>query len=285
MKIKELYDESTYTLTYIVWDERSGDAVVVDPVLNYDVRASRTSTRSVEQVANFIEKENLKLHWVLETHAHADHMSGGQFLKEKFGAKLAIGKGITKIQKTFQKMFNLPPTFAVDGSQFDKLVVDGERLTAGSLFIEAIATPGHTPACLTYQIEDAVFTGDALFMHDYGTGRTDFPEGSATALYHSVHERLYGLPDATRVFVGHDYLPNGRELQFQTTIGESKRCNPQLNAGTTEEDFVKFRNDRDATLRAPQLIFQSIQVNVNAGLLPEPAENGQRYLTVPLNYG
>jgi len=283
MEIKAYYDEATYTLTYVVWDEATMDAVVIDPVLNYNPLGSQTSTESVDDVANFLNAQKLQLRAILETHAHADHLSGSQALKHRFNAPVVIGENITKVQETFKGIFQLGDGFRTDGSQFDKLIKDGETWWAGSLPIEAIATPGHTPACMTFKIEDAVFTGDALFMHDYGTGRTDFPKGSARDLYHSVHDRLYALPDETRVFVGHDYQPGQRELRYETTIGKSKRCNPQLRAETTEQEFVEFRNSRDASLAAPRLLFQSVQVNVNAGCLPKPQPNGVRYLTLPLN--
>lgn len=283
MEIKAFYDEATYTLTYVVWDEVTRDAVVIDPVLNYDPLGSQTSTESVDEVTDFLREQNLELRAIMETHAHADHLSGSQVLKHRFGAPIAIGQTITKVQETFKGIFQLGDDFATDGSQFDKLIVDGERWHVGSLTIEAIATPGHTPACMTYKIEDAIFTGDALFMHDYGTGRTDFPKGSSKDLYHSVHERLYSLPDDTRVFVGHDYQPGQRELRYETTIGKSKRCNPQLRAGTTEQDYVKLRETRNSELDAPRLLFQSVQVNVNAGRMPEQQSNGVRYLKLPIN--
>lgn len=283
MEIRAFYDEPTYTLTYVVWDEATRDAVVIDPVLNYDPLASQTSTESADEVTEFLQKEKLQLRAILETHAHADHLSGSQVLKHRFGAPVAIGETITKVQETFKPVFLLGNDFATDGSQFDKLLKDGEKWKVGSLTVEAIATPGHTPACMTYKIEDAIFTGDALFMHDYGTGRTDFPKGSARDLYRSVHERLYSLPDDTRVFVGHDYQPGQRELRYETTIGKSKRCNPQLRAETTEKEFVEFRSSRDSELPAPRLIFQSVQVNVNAGHLPRAQSNGVRYINLPLN--
>jgi glyoxylase-like metal-dependent hydrolase (beta-lactamase superfamily II) len=234
-------------------------------------------------VESFLKKEGLRLHYVLETHAHADHLSGSQYLKRRFDAKVGIGARIRDVQKVFADVFDLGASFAVDGSQFDQLFQDGERVRAGTLAIEIIATPGHTPACVTYKIEDAVFTGDALFIEDYGTGRCDFPSGSADALYTSVHDRLYALPDATRVFVGHDYQPGARPLRFETTIGKSKEANIQLRASTPREEFVKMRTERDAKLAAPRLLYPSVQVNVDAGRLPRPRENGRRYLTVPLN--
>lgn len=281
-EVKAFFDERTHTLTFVVWDAATRDAVVIDPVLDYEPIGSYTFTESIEVVSNFVREQGLKLRFVLETHAHADHLSGSQLLARRFEAKVAIGERIREVQETFKKLFDLPETFAVDGSQFDLLIADGDELEAGSLKIEAVATPGHTPACLSYLIGDSVFTGDALFMDDYGTGRCDFPRGSAEALFDSV-QRLYELPDETRVFVGHDYQPGGRELRFQTTIGASKRNNPQLNARTSREEFVAFRKQRDAGLAAPNLLFQSVQVNIAAGKLPAQHPNGIRYLTLPLN--
>ena len=283
MKIETLFDPATYTLTYVVYDPKSRDAVVIDPVLDYEPLSSATATKSVALVESFLKKEALRLHYVLETHAHADHLSGSQHLRQTRGAKVAIGARIRDVQKVFKDVFDLAPSFAVDGSQFDRLLEDGEHLTAGTLDIEVIATPGHTPACVTYRIGDAVFTGDALFIEDYGTGRCDFPSGSADALYSSIHERLYALPDATRVFVGHDYQPNGRPLRYETTIGRSKEANVQLRASTTREEFVRMRTERDATLAAPRLLYPSVQINIDAGRLPAPRANGRRYLVVPLN--
>lgn len=283
MQIETFYDQATFTLTYVVYDQKSRDAVVIDPVLDYDPLSSATATKSLEAVEAFLEKEGLRLHYVLETHAHADHLSGAQYLKRRFGAKVAIGARIREVQEVFKDVFDLGPSFPVDGSQFDRLFEDGEKARAGTLEIEVFATPGHTPACVTYKIEDAIFTGDALFIEDYGTGRCDFPSGSADALYTSVHERLYGLPDATRVFVGHDYQPNGRSLRYETTIGKSKESNVQLRASTSRDEFVRRRTERDATLKAPRLLYPSVQINIDAGRLPAPHANGRRYLTVPLD--
>lgn len=283
--VHTFYDPKTFTLTYVVFDPASRDAVVIDPVLDYDEAASKTATASLEKVAAFIDGEKLKLHFVLETHAHADHLSGSQWLKQRYGAKVVIGARIRDVQSTFKKVFNLAEAFAVDGSQFDMLVEHGQKLEAGKLAVGVIGTPGHTPACVTYQIGDAIFTGDALFMEDYGTGRCDFPMGSAEALYESVHERLYALPDETRVFVGHDYQPGGRELRYETTIGVEKKSNVQLKADTPKADYVAFRTKRDATLNAPRLLLPSVQVNIDAGKLPVPDANGARYLRIPVNMG
>lgn len=282
MQIETFYDPATFTLTYVVFDPKSRDAVVIDPVLDYDPAGAATSTASIEKVEAYLRKEDLRLHYVLETHAHADHLSGSQYLKQRFDAKVAIGARIREVQAVFRDVFDLGPSFAVDGSQFDRLLEDRERLQAGTLAIEVIATPGHTPACVTFRIEDAVFTGDALFIEDYGTGRCDFPSGSADALYTSIHERLYPLPDATRVFVGHDYQPNGRELRAETTIGRSKEANIQLRTTTSRQDFVAMRNARDATLAPPRLLYPSVQINIDAGRMPQPHANGKRYLSIPL---
>ncbi|HSO35199.1 MAG TPA: MBL fold metallo-hydrolase [Labilithrix sp.] len=282
MNIETFFDPVTFTLTYVVFEPKTRDAVVIDPVLDYDVLSSKTSTASIARIEAFLKQKELKLHYVLETHAHADHLSGSQYLKRRFGAPVAIGAAIVDVQKVFSGVFDLGAAVPTDGSQFDCLLADGEKLAAGSLQLEIIATPGHTPACVTYKIGDAAFTGDALFIEDYGTGRCDFPSGSADALYTSVHERLYGLPDATRVFVGHDYQPNGRALRAETTIGRSKESNVQLRASTSREEFVRRRTERDAMLQAPRLLFPSVQVNIDAGRLPRPHANGQRYLTIPL---
>jgi glyoxylase-like metal-dependent hydrolase (beta-lactamase superfamily II) len=283
MEIKAFFDPATFTLTYVVYDPETRDAIIIDPVLDYDPGGSQTSTTSADQVSELVEQAALRVHLVLETHAHADHLSSAQILKRRHESSVAIGDKIGLVQETFKGFFDLPETFATDGSQFDRLLMDDELVEAGSLRIRAIATPGHTPACMSYQVGDAVFTGDALFLEDYGVGRCDFPGGSAESLYHSVHDRLYSLPDETRVFVGHDYLPNGRELRYETTIGRSKRENVQLRSETTKDEFVALRKSRDATLASPRLLFPSVQVNVNAGMLPAPQENGKRYLHVPIN--
>jgi glyoxylase-like metal-dependent hydrolase (beta-lactamase superfamily II) len=281
-EVKAFFDKRTQTLTYVVFDPDTLDAVVIDPVLDYEPVGSFTFTESLEAVTAFVRQRELRLHYVLETHAHADHLSGSQLLARRFEARVVIGKRITEVQATFQRIFDLPATFATDGSQFDLLLEEGNVLRGGSLSIGALATPGHTPACLSYLIGDAVFTGDALFLDDDGTGRCDFPRGSADALFDSV-QKLYRLPESTRVFVGHDYQPNGRDVRWQTTIGSAKRHNIQLNERTTRSEFVRFRQERDAKLAAPKLLLQSVQVNVDAGRLPAPHENGIRYLRLPLN--
>ena len=282
MQIKTFFDPRTFTLTYLVWDPATRDAVVIDPVLDFDPASGKVWTESADVVADFAEAEGLSVHYSLETHAHADHLSGGQIFADRFGAKVAIGSGIRAVQEVFGPVFAKGPDFPTDGSQFDVLVEHGQSLVAGSLTVQTIHTPGHTPACVTWHIEDAVFTGDALFMPDFGTGRCDFPAGSAEDLYDSVTKRLYTLPDATRVFVGHDYQPGGRALEFETTIGASRTDNEHLKADTPLQEFVEFRTTRDASLAPPALIFQSLQVNARAGKLPEPDEKGRRMLRMPM---
>lgn len=281
--IKEFFDPQTWTLTYIVYDANSRDALIIDPVWNYDPAASTVSDQSLQDLLQFVKEKELNVHLILETHAHADHLSSSQLLKKHFPqAKLAIGAKIKVVQEVFKKIYNLDENFPVDGSQFDTLLSDGDELQAGSLTVKAMETPGHTPACLSYIISENVFTGDALFMPDYGTGRCDFPAGSAEDLYHSVHEKLYTLPDHYKVYVGHDYQPGGRSLQFQSTIGEQKEKNIQLRQSTTKEEFVAFRKSRDADLAAPRLLLPSVQVNINAGHLPKPESNGVSYLKIPI---
>lgn len=282
-QIKEFFDKNTWTLTYVLWDDKTKDAIVIDPVMDYDPAASKTSEESANEVIEYLKSKQLKLHFILETHAHADHLSGSQIIKKQFpDAKVAIGENIKKVQEVFKNVFDLPDDFKTDGSQFDQLLKDGEEFAAGSIKIKTIFTPGHTPACASYLIDSNVFVGDALFMPDYGTGRCDFPAGSAVDLYHSIHNRLYELPEDTKVYTGHDYLPNGRPLKFMATIAEEKKENIQLKATTSLEEFVQFRTERDRTLAAPKLLLPSVQVNIDAGHLPKPAKNGTRYLRIPI---
>jgi glyoxylase-like metal-dependent hydrolase (beta-lactamase superfamily II) len=248
----------------------------------FEPSSGRTRNDSSDTVAKFIDEHGLTIQYVLDTHAHADHFTGLQYFKERYGAKTVIGKYIATVQATFRDIFNLGTDFPVDGSQFDVLLGDGETLDAGPIQIKAIHTPGHTPACLTYQIGDALFVGDAIFMPDFGTARCDFPGGSGEALYDSI-QKLYALQDETRVFTCHDYMPGGRELRYQSTVGEQKKSNVQLSENTTKEAYVAFRTERDAGLSLPKLILPSLQVNIRAGRLPEPEENGTAYLKTPLN--
>ncbi|MEZ4237488.1 MAG: MBL fold metallo-hydrolase [Myxococcota bacterium] len=281
MKVHAQFDPHTFTLTYVVYDPDTRDAIVIDPVLDYHPLRVKVSTGSVDQVVAFVKQHELNVHYVLETHAHADHLTGAQPLKDALGARTGIGEHIQQVQEVFAGLFDWGADFRRDGSQWDLLAKDGQAFRAGSLEITPLHTPGHTPACVTYRIDDALFTGDTLFMPDFGTGRCDFPGGSADQLYDSI-KRLYALPDATRVFVGHDYQPNGRPLAYETTIGASKAHNKQLRGDTDRATFVEWRTQRDQTLEPPTLIFQSLQVNATGGHLPEPHPNGMRYLKLPM---
>jgi len=282
MKIQHFFDPDTFTLTYVVIDPKTKDAVIIDPVLDFDPASGQVTDKSIAVVIEYIKRESLNIKAILETHAHADHLSSSQLLKKLFPeAILGIGEKIKVVQEFFKSHFHID-YLKTNGSQFDHLFKDNEELVFGSLKMKAIPTPGHTPACMSYLFEDALFTGDALFMPDYGTGRCDFPDGSAKELYHSITKNLFSLPDQTRVFVGHDYSPNGREMRFETTIGESKEKNIQLKSITTESEFVEFRQGRDKTLKAPRLLFPSIQVNADAGHLPPRESNELSYLKLPL---
>lgn len=283
MKIQHFFDPDTFTLTYLVIDPQTQDAVIIDPVLDFDPPSGQVTDSSIAQVIDYVKREGLQVRAILETHAHADHLSSSQILKQHFpDAILGIGEKIKVVQEVFKNHFNID-YLKTDGSQFDHLFKDFEEVQFGSLKMKAIPTPGHTPACMSYLFEDAIFTGDALFMPDYGTGRCDFPKGSARDLYHSVAKNLYTLSDETRVFVGHDYLPNGREMQFETTIGASKKNNIQLQATTSEAEYIEFRESRDRTLKAPRLLLPSIQVNADGGKLPPRENNSVSYLKLPLN--
>ncbi len=281
MIIKAFFDPQTFTLTYVVYDPESKDALVIDPVLNYTPESSTYSTESLDKVDAFIQSETLTLHVILETHAHADHLTGAQVLKARYPhSKIGIGENITLVQKTFKHVFNFKE-FNENGIQFDILLNETDTLNAGTLTLKTMFTPGHTPACSSFLIEDAVFTGDALFMHDYGTGRCDFPGGDSGTLFDSI-QKLYALPENTKVYVGHDYLPKGRDLAFESTIKLQKERNPHITSTTSKADFIKFRDSRDSSLKAPKLLLQSLQVNIDAGHLPQAEDNGKQYLKVPI---
>jgi glyoxylase-like metal-dependent hydrolase (beta-lactamase superfamily II) len=280
MHFQHFFDDDTWTLTYVVHDGRS--AVVIDPVRDYDPRSGRTSWASSERVAAYLEAEGLAVPYVIDTHAHADHLTALPFFRQRYGARSVTGARVGEIQRAFRDLFNLDPNFPVDGRQFDVLLDEGKRLAFGSLEVEALHTPGHTPAHMSWRIGDAVFLGDTLFMPDYGSARCDFPGGSASELYDSI-QRIYAMPDDTRLFVCHDYLPGGRPLAFESTVREQKRRNVQINQRTTRAEYVAFREKKDAGLDAPTLILPSIQVNIRAGELPEPESNGISYLKIPLD--
>ncbi|MBY0516806.1 MAG: MBL fold metallo-hydrolase [Bacteriovoracaceae bacterium] len=281
--MKHFFDPDTFTLTYVVIDKQTKDAVIIDPVLDFDQASGTIDDHSLQDLINYIKIENLNILGVLETHAHADHLSSSQLLKQLYPkAKIAIGSRITEVQDTFKQHFHID-YLKTDGSQFDLLIKDFEEIQFGSLKMKAIPTPGHTPACMSYLFDDALFVGDSVFMPDYGTGRCDFPKGSAKNLYHSITKNLYTLPDSTKVYVGHDYSPNGRPMAFLTTIGESKKNNIQLKANTSENEFISFRESRDKTLKAPRLLLPSIQVNIDAGHLPPKEENGKSYMKLPIS--
>ena len=283
MKIQHFFDAATSTLSYVVYKQDQGFAVVIDPVWDFDLASGRLSDGSVSAIVEYLQEHKLAVSHIIETHVHADHLSGAQILKSQFPeARLVINARITKVQEFFKSVYNMKEDLPVDGSQFDYLVEDFETFAAAGLQIKAIPTPGHTPICTSFLVEDAVFTGDAMFMPDFGTGRCDFPSGSAKDLYLAITEQLYKLPDATRVFVGHDYQPGGRDLKFETTIGEQKRDNIQLKSSATLEEFVSFREKRDAVLSAPKLLYPSLQVNIRGGRIPREEDNGISYLKIPL---
>jgi glyoxylase-like metal-dependent hydrolase (beta-lactamase superfamily II) len=282
MNVQPFFDERTSTLTYVVFDAATRDAVIIDPVLDFDPPGGKVWTESLDKVAAFVGEKQLKVHYVLETHVHADHLSGSQWLKKRLGAKVAVSHRITEVQEVFKAIFNWRD-FPTDGRQFDVLLEDDQVIQAGSLEFKAVPTPGHTPACMSFITSNAVFTGDALFLDDIGVGRCDFPRGDAAALYESVSKRLFTLPDETVVYTGHDYPPKDRTWKASTTIGEAKRTNAQLTAAMPKEEFVAKRTARDRTLQPPRLLLPSLQVNMAAGELPAAEDNGRRYLKLPLS--
>ena len=281
-EIKAFFDAETWTYTYVVSGGKGSPCIVIDSVLNYDPKSGRTSTRSADEVIQFIQGEELKLTWILETHAHADHLTAAPYLQEKLGGKLVIGNHIASVQSVFKGVFNLDKDFAVDGSQFDHLLKDEETLGFGELSLKALYVPGHTPACMAYEIGDALFVGDTLFMPDVGTARCDFPGGNARTLYQSV-QKILSYPKQTKLYMCHDYPPNGRAPECSTTVEAEKSSNIHVHDGISEEQFVQMRTKRDKTLQMPTLILPSIQVNIRAGHFPEPESNGKSYLKIPLN--
>jgi len=281
--IRSFFDEPTFTATHVVHDPATNKAAIIDSVMDFDQAAGRTSFEGAEQILDYVKAEGLTIEWLLETHAHADHLSAAPFLQEKLGGRLAIGEKIRTVQEVFGTIFNEGTGFARDGSQFDRLFLDGDRFELGLLPAIALHVPGHTPADMAYVIGDAAFVGDTLFMPDYGTARADFPGGDAHQLYKSIR-RLMALPVQTRLFLCHDYkAPNRDDYVWETTVGAERTGNVHVHEGVTEEAFVAMRNARDKTLGMPRLILPSIQVNMRAGHLPEPEANGTRYLKLPLN--
>jgi len=290
LQVESFFDPATWTFSHILWDAVTGQCAVIDSVLDFDPKSGRTDTASADRLIERVRELGLQVQWLLETHVHADHLSAAPYLQQHVGGQLAIGAHITTVQATFGKLFNAGTEFARDGSQFDRLLADGERFAIGGLQAQALHTPGHTPACMTYVVRDhstdpvrtVAFVGDTLFMPDYGTARCDFPGGDAATLYRSI-QKVLSLPDDTTLYLCHDYPPAGREPQCVTTVAAQKTANVHVHQGVTEEAFVAMRQARDATLAMPVLILPSVQVNMRAGHLPPPEDNGVRYLKIPLD--
>lgn len=282
-EVTGFFDEATNTISYVAVDPASRCCALIDSVLDFDPASGHTDRRSADRMIAFVREHGLKAQWILETHVHADHLSAAPYLKQELGGELAIGRHITVVQEVFGKVFNAGTEFQRDGSQFDHLFEDGERFRLGGIEARALHTPGHTPACMTYVIGDAAFVGDTLFMPDYGTARCDFPGGDARELYRSIR-KIFALPDETRLFLCHDYKAPGRdEFRWETTVGEEKRLNVHVHEGVSEDEFVAMRTARDRTLGMPKLILPSVQVNMRAGELPPPEDDGKRYLKIPLD--
>ena len=281
-QVKAFFDPATWTVSYVVFDAPGGHCALVDSVLDYDPKSGRTRPDSADQLIAFVREQNLTVDWILETHAHADHLSAAPYLRKHLGGKIAIGGKITQVQNVFKGIFHLEPEFATNGSQFDHLFEDGDTFAIGTLQAQALSVPGHTPACMAYQVGDAVFVGDTLFMPDVGTARCDFPGGNAHTLYQSVR-KLLSLPPETRLFMCHDYPPEVREAQWECTVADQRARNIHVHDGVSEAEFVAMRTKRDAGLAMPVLILPSVQVNIRAGELPPPEANGVSYLKIPLN--
>lgn len=281
-EVVPFFDEDTNTFSYVVKDPESSACAIVDSVMEIDYAAGRLSLAGADKIIDYVKRHQLDVAWLIETHVHADHLSAAPYIQEKVGGKLGIGAKITVVQETFGKIFNAGTEFARDGSQFDHLFEDGDEYKVGNMRCFVIHTPGHTPACMTHVMGDAAFVGDTLFMPDAGTARADFPGGDARVLYQSI-EKLLSLPDEVRLFMCHDYMPGGREVEYETTVGAQKAANIHVHTGTTENQFVEMREARDATLDMPRLILPSLQVNMRAGHLPDAEDNGTVYLKLPLN--
>lgn len=281
-QVHGIFDPATWTVTYVVHNGPGSAAAIIDSVLDYDPKSGRTRTTSADKVIDYVMAQDLKVQWILETHAHADHLSAAPYLKQKLGGKIGIGDQITRVQKVFKDIFNLEPEFRLDGSQFDVLLKNEETFLIGELTARVMAVPGHTPACVAYQVGDAVFVGDTLFMPDVGTARCDFPGGDAKTLYASVR-KLMSLPPETRLFMCHDYPPNDRPIAYETTVAEQRAKNIHMHDGISEAQFVEMRTKRDATLEMPVLILPAVQINIRAGELPPKEANGIAYAKIPLN--
>ena len=282
-EVTGFFDDATNTISYVVVDPETKHCAIIDSLLDFDQASGRTSTGSADVLIAFVREHELTCEWIIDTHVHADHLTAAPYIRKHLGGKTAIGARISVVQAVFGKIFNEGHTFHTDGSQFDHLFADGETYHVGRLQAQALPTPGHTPACMSHVIGDAVFVGDTIFMPDFGTARCDFPGGDAGTLYDSI-QTLFALPDETRMFLCHDYKAPGRDhFQWETTVGDQKRNNIHVKAGTTRDDFIKMRTERDATLPMPRLILPSVQVNMRAGDLPPAEENGQRYMKIPIN--
>ena len=279
--INAFFDPATWTISYVVYDEMAGSCAIIDPVLDYDPKSGRIRTTSADKLIAFIQRQQLTVEWILETHAHADHLSSAHYLKNKMGGKTAIGKNIPAVQQTFKTVFNLGDEFIPDGSHFDYLFADDEIFSVGKLTAKAISAPGHTPADMAYQFDNAIFVGDTLFMPDVGTARADFPGGDAQQLYRSI-QKILSFPPETRLFMCHDYPPNGRDPAWESTVAEELAHNIHVHEGVTSEAFINMRSTRDATLEAPVLLLPSIQTNIRAGETPPPEDNGVSYFKIPI---
>lgn len=282
-KVTAFFDEPTFTVSYVVTDRSGEHCAIIDPVLGYDPKSGRTNTVAADAILAFLHKEKLTVHWILETHAHADHLTAAPYLQRSAGGAIGIGEHIKDVQEAFKPLFNIGPDFVSNGSQFDHLFKDHEVTSVGEMAISVMHTPGHTPACLTYLIGDAAFVGDTIFMPDYGSARADFPGGDAATLYRSI-QKILSLPGETRLFICHDYKAPGRdEFAWETTVAEEKSANIHVHDGVSEADFIKLRSERDQTLAMPVLLLPAIQVNIRAGRLPPPEDNGVSYLKIPVN--
>jgi glyoxylase-like metal-dependent hydrolase (beta-lactamase superfamily II) len=279
--VDAFYDKRTGGLQYVVADPETKHCAIIDPVLDFEPKSGATATHSADALLRYVQSKAYVLDWVLDTHPHADHFSAARYLKDKTGVRIAIGEKVVEVQKLWKRLYNLPG-FPADGSQWDKLFADGERFNIGNLTCEVLFCPGHTLASITYVVGDAAFIHDTLFMPDGGTARCDFPGGSARALWNTI-QRILALPDDTRLFTGHDYMPGGREPRWESTVQQQKKENIHLQKTKSEAEFVQLREQRDRTLAMPKLILAALQVNINAGRLPEPESNGERYLKIPLN--